>query len=244
MNFSTKRLPIATFINMTTVVIGSLIGLWLNDVFPENIKAIIFQAIGLGTLVIGVSMSLKIPEGYLLIFIFSLILGGIFGELMGLDAILANLGDTLKNSLNIGDAKFTDGLVTAFLLFCVGSMTIVGAIEEGLHGKRELLLVKSTLDGITSIAFASTYGIGVLFSIIPMLILQGGMTVAAGSLERFFTKNIIALISAVGGALIIAIGINMLELGKINIENLLPSLLVVTLLTWAFDTFQNRKTAQ
>lgn len=241
MNHLTKRLPIATFINMTTVIIGSLIGLWLNDVFPENIRTIIFQAIGLGTLVIGVSMSLKIPDGYLLIFIFSLILGGIMGEIIQLDKILASLGDHLKQSLNIGDANFTDGLVTAFLLFCVGSMTIVGAIEEGLHGKRELLLVKSTLDGITSIAFASTYGIGVLFSIIPMLIVQGGITMAASRLERFFTKNIIALISAVGGALIIAIGINMLELGKINIENLLPSLLVVTALTWGFDAFQKRK---
>jgi uncharacterized membrane protein YqgA involved in biofilm formation len=224
-------LPIGTFINMGTVVLGSLLGLYLQGVFPENIQAIIFQAIGLGTLVLGVMMSLKVPEGYLLNFIFSLILGGIIGELAGLQDILQGLGDTLKTSLNLSGSNFTEGLVTAFLLFCIGSMTIVGAIEEGLEGKRDLLMVKSTLDGITAIAFASTYGIGVLFSIIPMLLFQGGITVLAGQLKNFFTLTMIAQISAVGGALIIGIGINILQLGQINVENLLPALVITLPIT-------------
>jgi len=233
-----QKLPIGTFINMLTVTIGSIIGIWLQQVFPANIEAIIFQAIGLGTLVIGINMCLKVPEGYLLIFIFSLILGGILGELLGLQQVLHQLGDFIKNSLNIEESHFTEGLVTAFLLFCVGSMTVVGAIEEGIQGKRELLLVKSTLDGITSIAFAATYGIGVLFSIVPMLLFQGGITVLASHLQSFFTKNIIDQLSGVGGVLIIAIGINMLQLGEINIENLLPGLLVVVALTWVYDKYQ------
>ncbi|MCO6488704.1 MAG: DUF554 domain-containing protein [Phaeodactylibacter sp.] len=231
-------LPIGTFINMATVSLGSLLGLWLQQLFPANVQAIIFQAIGLGTLVIGIQMALKVPNGYLLLFIFSLILGGILGELVHFDALLNGFGDWIKQAFQVEDNRFTEGLVTAFLLFCIGSMTIVGAIEEGLQGKRELLLIKSTLDGITSVAFAATYGIGVLFSIIPMLLLQGGTTVLARQLHRFFTPVIIAQLSSVGGVLIIAIGIRLLELGTVNIENLLPALAVVVGLTWGVEKWR------
>ena len=230
-----QYLPIGTFINMATVSIGSLIGLWLQQLFPASMQAIIFQAIGLGTLIIGIQMALKVPDGYLLIFIFSLILGGVLGELIHFDRFLNGFGEWAKQLFHVEDNRFTEGLVTAFLLFCIGSMTIVGAIEEGLQGKRELLLIKSTLDGITSIAFAATYGIGVLFSILPMLLLQGGTTLLARQLHRFFTPIIIAQLSAVGGVLIIAIGIRLLELGTVNIENLLPSLVVAVLLTWLME---------
>ncbi|MFK7980484.1 MAG: DUF554 family protein [Saprospiraceae bacterium] len=144
----TKRLPIGTFINMVTIIAGSLLGLWLQQAFPPNIKVIIFQAIGLATLLIGIQMSLKMPDGYLLILIFSLIIGGIIGESLHLDQQFQALGESLKNTLNIGDEQFTEGLITACLLYCVGSMVIVGAIEEGISGNRELLMVKSTLDGV------------------------------------------------------------------------------------------------
>lgn len=231
------KLPIGTFINMATVSLGSLLGLYLQNAFPANIQAIIFQAIGLATLLIGMQMSFKLPDGYLLILIFSLILGGIFGEVIHLDAVLENLSENLKNSLNINGENFTEGLITAFLLFCIGSMTIVGAIEEGISGKRELLLVKSLLDGVTSIAFASTYGIGVLFSIFPMLIFQGGMTLLAVQVKSIFKDKIIAIISAVGGVLIIGIGINLLKIGEINIENLLPSLLLAILFSIMYEKF-------
>ena len=241
MRVSTSRLPIGTFINMGTVTIGSLIGLYLQGVFPENIQVIIFQAIGLGTLVLGIMMGLKVPEGYLLNFIFSLILGAILGELMGVQTFLQNLGDTIKSALNITEGAFTEGLITAFLLICIGSMTFVGAIEEGLKGKRDLLLVKSTLDGVSSVAFASTYGIGVLFSIIPMLIFQGGVTLLARQLQQFFTKIMIDQLSSVGGALILGIGINILSLGEINVENLLPALLVTIPLTWLQQRYQATK---
>lgn len=204
-------------------------------------QSIIFQAIGLGTLIIGMKMAWKIPEGYTIIFIVSLILGGVFGELLGVQTFLNNLGDLLKEKLSIGEEKFTEGLVTAFLLFCVGSMVIIGAIEEGVKGKRELLLIKSILDGVSSIALASAYGIGVWFSIFPMLILQGGLTMIAGKIAHFFTDNIVYQISAVGGVLIIGISIRLLNLGSINIENLLPSILVVVLLTWVYDKLYAKK---
>ena len=235
------RLPLATFINMLTVSIGSLIGLALHQVIPPNMETIVFQAIGLGTLVIGISMSLKIPDGYILVFIFSLIIGGLVGELLGVEAWLLHMGDMLKSWFSIGEERFTEGLVTAFLLFCVGSMTIVGAIEEGIRAKRELLLIKSTLDGFTSIALASTYGVGVWFSIIPMLIFQGGTTVLAAYLQTFFTDRIIAMLSATGGVLIIAVSINMLQLGKIRLENLLPAIILVVLITWVWDRVRSRR---
>ena len=237
-----SRLPIGTFVNMATVVVGSLIGVSLQQVFPPNIQAIIFQAIGLASLLIGIQMSLKVPNGYLLILIFSMILGGVLGELMRLDQMLAGMGDALKALIRAENSQFTEGLVTAFLLFCIGSMTIVGAIDEGLRGKRELLMVKSTMDGITSIAFAATYGIGVLFSIIPMLIVEGGMTVMARQLERFFTPIVINQLSAAGGLLIIAIGIRLLNLGEINIENLLPSLVLVVLFSGLYENYGPSRT--
>ncbi|HMQ85908.1 MAG TPA: DUF554 domain-containing protein [Saprospiraceae bacterium] len=235
-------LPLGTFINMATVLVGSLIGLWLQNIFPARIESIIFQAIGLGTLLIGLQMALKAPDGYLLELIFSLIIGGIIGELIHFDQQLNQLGDALKGLFQIGDGRFTEGLITAFLLFCIGSMTIVGAIEEGLQGKRELLMIKATLDGVSSIAFAATYGIGVLFSIVPMLILQGGITVLTSLLKHskkeaikeeqpLIDPVILNQLSAAGGLLILGIGIRLLHLGTINIENLLPGLLVAVVVT-------------
>lgn len=226
------NLPIGTFVNMLTVTVGSIIGLFLQQSFPENIKAITFEAIGLGTILLGILMSIKLPPNYVLILIFSLILGGVFGEMIQLDQGLIQAGDAVKALLNIESGNFTEGLLTAFILFCIGSMTIVGAIEEGVQGKRDLLIIKSLLDGITSIALASTYGVGVLFSIVPMLLLQGGITLAAKQAESFFNDELLAVVSAVGGLLILGIGFNLLKIGDINIENLLPALLFAALGTW------------
>jgi len=227
-----KKLPLGTLINVAAILIGSGIGLLLKESFSENIKTIIFQAIGLGTFLIGIMMSLKLPDGLLLHLIFSLIIGGIIGQIIGLDVIFANLGDNLKGSLNVTDEGFTQGLITAFLIFCIGSMTIVGAIEEGISGKKELLLIKSLLDGITAIALASSFGIGVLFSVIPLLIFQGGITLLAKQVQKFFDEKMVQALSATGGLLIVALSINILQLGKLTIENLLPSIVVIGILVW------------
>lgn len=237
---SHSRLPIGTFINMATVTVGSLLGLWLQQLFTEDLQLIVFQALGLGTLVLGIKMSLNIPDGYLLIFIFSLIVGGLLGETVHLDDALVGAGDSIKGWIGVEDSNFTDGLIAAVVLFCIGSMTIVGSIEEGLEGKRELLLIKSMLDGVASIAFASTYGIGVLFSIFPMLLIQGSITLMAGRLRPFFTPTLIAQLAAVGGALIIGIGVRILGWGEINIENLLPSLLIVVVLTAGYERYTSQ----
>ncbi|HCV51321.1 DUF554 domain-containing protein [Saprospiraceae bacterium] len=235
---STLQWPIATFVNMLAVAVGSILGLLLQSVFNEDIQGIVFQAVGLGTILIGLKMALRLPDGYMLIFIFALILGGILGEVIGLAEWMSSLSDQLKLFVGASDSNFTEGLITAFLLFCIGSMTIVGALEEGLSKNRSLIYVKSTLDGFTAIALTASFGIGVLFSIIPMLIFQGGITVLAVKLKPIFDQKTLDLVSAVGGILIIGISINMLQLGEITLENLLPSLLVAIIFSKTYQSFK------
>ncbi len=227
-----SKLPIGTFVNMAAIVIGTLIGGMLQQVFPENIQKITSLAVGLGVLIIGIRMSLKVPDEYLLVFIFSLMLGGIIGELIAVESFLDGCQSWLENNFQLRKTQSTEGLITAFILFCASSLTIVGAIEEGMQGKRQLLMVKSALDGITAIALASSYGLAILLSILPMLIIQGGLTLLAGKVKSLFNKNIIAVLSAVGGALIVAVSFKILGLGDFRMGNLLPSLLVVVFLTW------------
>jgi uncharacterized protein len=225
-------MPIGTLVNVLTVVLGSTIGLLLRKNFPKNIQAIIFECVGLATLVLGMQMALQVEN--FLILIFSLILGGILGELMHLQAWMERWGDTLKTKIKVKDARFTEGLITAFLIFCVGSMTIMGALNEGLSGDRELLLIKSILDGFTSIALASVYGLGVLFSIVPLFLLQAGLTLLAVPLQGLLSAMIINQLTAVGGTLILGIGLSLLELKRVKTVNMLPGLVVVVALTAIF----------
>jgi uncharacterized membrane protein YqgA involved in biofilm formation len=225
-------MPIGSFVNAATVVTGSLIGMLVRDRLSENIKAIIFQAVGLATLVLGVQMALQVED--FLILIFSLIFGGILGELVRLDTRMENAGDRLKARLQSENAGFTEGLITAFLIFCVGSMTFMGALNEGLTGNRDLILTKAILDGFTSIVLASVYGAGVLLSAVPLFIVQAGLTLMAGSLEPWLSAVLINQLTALGGALILGIGLNLLEIKAIKTMNLLPGLLVVTILTMIF----------
>jgi uncharacterized membrane protein YqgA involved in biofilm formation len=233
-----SKLPVGTFINMATIVLGSLIGLLFQQIFPENIRDITFLAVGLGVLVIGLQMSLKVPDEYLPIFIISLVLGGIIGELIGVEDFLDNCELWMRANFKFGQQRFSEGLMTAVVLFCASSITIIGAIEEGIQGKRELLIVKAALDGVTSIALASTYGMSILLSIFPMLIIQGGLTLLASQVKTLFTKNTLAVLSGVGGLLIVAVSVKMLELGNFRVANLLPSLVVVVLLTWLQRKFK------
>lgn len=226
-------MPIGTFVNAGTVIIGSLIGILLRKHFPLKIKQIVFQAIGLSTLVIGIKMSLEVRN--ILILIFSMLLGGITGEFLGLDKGLERLTDRIKKKFKSSGEHFGEGLVTAFLIFCVGSMTIVGALDEGLRADHTVLLTKSVLDGFTSIALASTYGAGVLFSFLPLLVFQGGITLLAFISKDFFTPVMISQMTAVGGAMILGLGINLLEIKKIRIINLLPALVYVVILTRIFQ---------
>lgn len=228
-----SKLPIGTFINVAAIIIGCLIGLGIQQLLSDNIRDITFLAVGLGMFIIGLQMSLKVPDEYRLMFILSLVLGGIVGELMAIEEMLDNGEMWMKANFQFGQQRFSEGLMTAFVLFAASPLTIIGAIEEGMQGKRELLFVKSALDGVASIAFASTYGMGgVLLAIIPLLIIQGGFTLLAGKIKHLFTKQTLALLSGVGGLLIVAVSIKLLELSNFRVANLLPSLVVAVFLTW------------
>ena len=231
-----KKLPIGTFINMATIILGSLIGLMLQRVFPESIKYTVFQALGLGILIIGIQMALKLKDEMLLIFIFSLIIGGIVGEALGVKIFLNGCESWINDNFYFFEKKqVSEGLIAAFILFCASPITIVGAIEEGLQNKRELLLIKSLLDGVIALALASSYGAGgIIFAVIPMLFIQGGISLLAGYCQQVFTKDIITQISAVGGAILIALAIKLLVREDLVVANLLPALFVVILLTWGY----------
>lgn len=225
-------MPIGTLINIIAVIVGSTVGLLLGSRFSEKIKIISFQALGLISLLIGMQMALKVENPLTLIF--AVLIGAMIGEIINLERIFDTAGNFLKQKVKSKNTNFTEGLVTAFLIFCVGSMTFVGSINEGVSGDRSLLLTKSVLDGITSIALASTFGIGVIFSIIPMLIFQGGLTLFAGLFQPLFTPSLTNQLTATGGILILGIGINLQEIKKIKVISMLPALLVSILLTLIF----------
>jgi len=151
---------------------------------------------------------------------------------MNLERGAERLGNYFKRRLKIGSEKFSEGLTTAFLLFCIGSMTILGAIQEGTGGSPDLILTKSMMDGFSAILLASAFGVGVLVSAIPLLIFQGGITLLAMYAGSFFTPEIIQGLTSVGGILLIGLGINILEIKKLRILNMLPALIIVAFLIW------------
>ncbi|WP_321280905.1 DUF554 domain-containing protein [Marinifilum fragile] len=223
---------IGTLINIGAIILGGSIGLLFRTKIPERLFKIVFQAIGVFTLYLGISMALKANE--LLIMVFSLVLGSLLGELLRLEERVEMLSERLKKRVGSGDANFSTGLLTAFMLFCMGAMTIVGSLEEGMGKEPTLLLTKSLMDGISSVALAAVMGIGVLFSVIPLLIYQGGLTLLAALFGDIIPQVIINEITGIGGVLIIALGISILELKKIKVLNMLPAILIEILLCYIF----------
>jgi len=223
-------MPIGTLVNVLTVVAGSLIGLLVHKQFPENIKKISFTGLGLCTVLLGVSMGLEFTN--FIAVILSILLGGIVGEWLRLEDRANLLGDKLKKLVRSKHDRFTEGLATSFILFCVGSLTILGALQEGLTGNPELLWTKATLDGFGAIILSSVYGIGVLFSAIPLFLFQVGITLSASWLQPLLPEIIMNQISATGGVMIIGIGINLMDLRQIKVINFLPALLFIVLIQW------------
>ena len=223
---------LGTLLNASTVIIGSLIGLIIRSKLPKRITKTAFQGVGLFTIILGLMMAIKTTN--LLIMIFSIVIGSIIGELIDIDKWINNFGEWLKNKFKTKNQKFSEGLVTAFLLYCMGSMTILGAIEEGLGGVPNLLVAKSILDGFSSIVLAATLGFGVIFSSIPLLIYQGGLTLLASNIQNSLTDIIVNEITAVGGIILLGLGISLLEIKKIKVINMIPSMIIAGILTYLF----------
>jgi len=225
-------LPIGTIVNVVAILGGGIFGLIIGRRFPEGMRNLVFQGLGLCTLVIGLQMALTFTNPLLMIF--AILLGGIAGEILRLEEFFAGLGDRVKKLVRSRNSMFTDGMITASLLYCVGSMAILGSFDEGLRGDPTLLFTKSMLDGFASIALASTYGIGVLFSAIPLFIYQFSLTMFASMFREVITTGLINELTAVGGLLIIGIGINLLKLSYIRISNFLPALGFIVILAKLF----------
>jgi len=221
---------IGTIVNTVAVVVGGTLGIILKKNLPPRLTSIYFQAIGLFTLAIGISMVWELK--HILVVVSSLGIGSLIGELLNLEKQTDKMSEYLKRKLRIGSDRFTEGLVTAFLLFCVGSMTIVGSIQEGTGVSSDLLMTKSLMDFFSSILLASALGVGVAFAAIPLLLFQGSITLLSMYASRFFTPEIIQGLTNTGGILLLGLAINILEIKKLRIMNMLPSLLIVVILLW------------
>jgi len=217
-----------TFVNIVTVIVGSFIGILIGEKFPENIKKIAFDAVGLSSLTLGIILALKTDN--IIIMVFSILFGAIIGEILKIEEFLENFGNKIKNRIK-AKSSFTEGFITSTLIFCIGSMAIIGSINEGLTGDATILYTKSILDGLTSIALSSTLGIGVMFSTLPILIYQGGITLFSSLIKNLFTTHTINMITGVGGVLIIGIGLNLLGIKKIKLANFLPALIIAFILS-------------
>jgi len=220
---------LATYINTLAIIIGSLIGITFKRFISDRFKIIIFQSTGLASLIIGILMVVRCKEPVLVVF--SIILGGIIGEILKIENGLEKIGSFLKKIVKRKENTFIEAYVDTTLLYCVGAMAIIGSINSA-NGDYNLLLTKSIMDGTASIIFASILGIGVLFSSISVLIYQGLLTILSKNL--IFLKDISYTneISGAGGALVICIGLNLLEIKKIKIGNLLPSILLIILMMY------------
>lgn len=212
--------------NFATVVVGGLIGTKLRGGIKERYRKTINAGLALCVLLIGMSGALETSN--ILAVIISIVVGTVLGEWLRIEDGLDRLGDWAQKRFAGQDSGFATGFVNTTLLFCVGAMAVVGSLEAGLSNKADTLLAKATLDGVSSIIFASTFGVGVMFSAIPLTIYQGGIALLSGVLAPFLTDALIAEMSAVGSILIIALSFNMLELTKerIRVGNMLPAILV------------------
>lgn len=223
---------IATIVNCITVFIGSLLGVNLRNRINEKLKDVLFACIGMISFVIGIRMCFEFSKT--LYVVISLAAGGLIGYMLDIDGAILRFGKLLERLVSRGkassDSSFAHGYLNASVLFCVGAMTIVGSIRAGAAQDYELLLTKSVMDGISSVIFAAGMGIGVAFSIISILIIQGGLTLIAMAAGDFIPALVISEISGLGGILIIMIGLNLLKLKDIKTANFLPSLLIVAVL--------------
>ena len=211
-----------TIVNAAAVVGGSLLGLLIKQGIPERYQKTVMQGLGLTTLIIGLQMSFKTQN--ILIVIFSLVLGALMGEAICIDRRLERFGDWITTKLGSRYGNVGEGFITASLIYCVGAMAIVGSIQDGLTGDASTLYAKSMLDGVSSIVFASTMGVGVALSSISILVYQGAITLLASQVSSIFSEAVVREMTAVGGALILAIGMMILDIKKLNVANLLPAI--------------------
>ncbi|MDQ0918936.1 DUF554 domain-containing protein [Paenibacillus sp. V4I5] len=221
-----------TIVNAIAIIIGGLLGMMLPRI-SEGIKSTVMQGLGLAITVLGITMALK--SNQIVLVIMSVVIGGIIGELLRIEYRLGQLGDWLQAALHKGDtahrtSSISEGFVTCTLVYCIGAMAILGPLDGGLRHNHDILYTKSLLDGFLSIIFASTLGIGVIFSAVSVFVMQGVIALAATFIAMAFSQAsldaMIVQITAVGGVLVIGVGLNILQIKKMNVANMLPALVI------------------
>ncbi len=222
-------------VNTVTVIIGSGVGLVLKKGIPEKLNKAVMTAIGLSTIAIGVGGIIKGQNQ--LVMILSLVFGTIVGTLIDIDKRLERLGDSLSNKTRSKENTFSEGFVTASLLFCVGAMTIVGSMNAGISGDNQMLYTKAVLDLISSCMLAVSLGFGVMCASAFVLVFQGALVALAMCLGSFLSDLAVAELICAGSVMIIALGLNLIGVTKIKVANLLPGLLFVPLFCWVFELF-------
>ena len=218
---------IAVFVNMATVLLGSLLGILFRNRLKPQLQEALMKALGLCTVLIGISSAIKTEN--VLCVIICMVLGTVLGELFRIDDGIENAGDFIKGKLfrnGGGNSRFTEGFVSACILFCIGSMTIVGSLDAGIRHDYSIIFAKSTLDFVSSMAFGAAMGFGVTCSVLFILLFQGGLTLLSGLLAPVLSSAVVTEMSAVGGVILIGMAFNMLGLGKerIKVANMLPAI--------------------
>lgn len=219
---------IATFVNMATVLVGSLLGILFRNRLSAKLQDALMKALGLCTILIGISSGIKTEN--VLCVIICMVVGTVLGELLRIDDGIEHAGDAIKARIyknkSGGNSRFTEGFVSACILFCIGSMTIVGSLEAGIRHDYSIIFAKSTLDFVSSMAFGAAMGFGVTCSILFILVFQGGLTLLSGLLAPVLSNAVVTEMSAVGGVILIGMAMNMLGLAKerIKVSNMLPAI--------------------
>ncbi len=228
-----------TLINTATVTAGAAVGYTVGRFLPPSYQQVAIEGVGLVVSLIGVKMFFASKNA--VISVAAIALGGMIGAGLGIAPALANFADWMKTTLG-GGGHFTDAIITTTVLYCVGPMTLLGCLQDGIEGKTELLIVKSTLDGITAIFFTATMGPGVFVTALILLLLQGSLTLLARRLQQLAKdENMIAEASAVGGALMLAIGLGVLGIKKIHAETYLPALILAPAFAALAEAVQKRR---
>jgi len=229
-----------TLLNVAAILIGGMIGLIFGGRIPEKLKETVIAGMGLFIGALGLQMFIKTEDP--LIVLGALLTGTLLGEWWRIEDGLHRLGEFLEQRFSReeddGSNRFVRGFLTASLLFCIGPIAILGSIQDGLNGDYSLLTVKSVLDGFASIAFASTLGIGVMFSTVIILVYQGGISLLAGQMDAIVTSAMMNELTATGGVILVGLAIsNLLEIKKIRVGNMLPGLAVAPLIVWIVSLF-------
>lgn len=227
---------LGTIINTATVLAGGGLGLLIGNRIPDRIRVVIVQVIGLVTIAIGLR---DVMNTHNMVFpLVGMVLGAIIGELLRIEDRLEDLGELLRRKFTKpeSESKFVTGFVTATLLFCVGPLTILGAIEDASGKTPQLYIIKGTLDGFMMIIFAALYGVGAIFSAASVFVIQGSLTLFGTSLDALLTDRMRLELFAAGGLAVLAIGLNLLEIKRIRLGSLLPGLAITPLLVWLFAT--------